>query len=172
MLCLIFTIFSLALTSFIHPWKENLTGLGWVKGHLVLMGLWNLYGCSLSFFLSWLYLEAEKKRLLYECCLSWIGLALGCLIPYCEGPIAFLGDLHSLVCVISFIFWLKGWSGLLFLSPSFTLNHQISKSVLTWFGVCLFLSVLVGEICFISEAGFVCGICWILFWAIKKVSDC
>lgn len=168
-LCLILTFFSLWIASFINPWQENLTGFGWIKGHLFLMGLWNIYGCGLSLFLSYFFLYPETKLLDEECCFSWIGLALGCLIPYQEDPIAFLGDAHSLICVISFVFWLKGWMRRFYFSVPFSLTRKISQNILLWFGLCLAISYFTGGICFFSEAGFVCGFCWILYFAnIKK----
>lgn len=161
------TLFSVSLCTWIHPFQENITGLGWIQGQLMLMALWAVWGCGLNAWLSWNFFRREgqvqkAKRMV----LIWVGLILGCLIPYHEGPIAFLGDLHSLVCVICIIWWSWEWlyEGMVY--PFSSLAKTTSLNLFLWFGLALLMCGQAGGICWAGEAIFVCGQAWSLWRAI------
>ncbi len=163
-LCVLISILSFSLCTWIHPFQENLTGLGWIRNHLFMMALWALLGCGLNAWLSGYFFWREGKRQEAKNIVGiWLGLLVGCFIPYREGPVAFLGDLHSLLCVGCMGLWIGEWIKAWLFSPSFSLVKQVSQKLLLVFGFSLFLCGVCGGICFVAEALFVCGQAWILW---------
>lgn len=163
-LCVLMSILSFGLCIWIHPFQENLTGLGWIKGHFFMMALWVLLGCGLNAWLSSVFFWREGKRQEAKSIVAiWLGFLMGCFIPYREGPIAFLGDLHSLLCVVCTALWVGQWIKELIFSPPLSLGKQVSQTLLLGFGLSLFLCGVCGGICFAAEGFFVCGQAWILW---------
>ncbi len=166
-LCILVSGISIGLCIWLQPFQENATGLGWIHGHLFTMSWWALLSCGLNAWLSWHFFKREGKLQKARQILGiWIGLIIGCLVPYHQGAIAFLGDLHSLICVICIGCWVIEWVKELTFYSSFSLEYQVSKKLMILFGFCLFLCGLTQGICFLAEALFVCAQAWILWNAL------
>lgn len=101
-------LFSVAVFWQIDPWKENLTGLGWKRGQLLLMAGWTTLACLEGGLLTWMVLFGYgAARPAKICLLSWVLLLSGCLIPWSEQGL--FGDLHSLLCTAGILIWCLNW---------------------------------------------------------------
>lgn len=145
---------SAAVVQQIDPWTENLTGLGWKHGHLMLMGLWALAACLENALLCWLYFDQSKDRVRQILCLLiWSLLFGGCLIPWSETGYA--GDLHSLLCTAAVGLWIGLWAySLIDWTCSFS-QKKTAAAVLSAAAVCISFLGLSGGVSLVSEFLFV-----------------
>ena len=123
-------LFSLYLCTQCDPWNENLTGLGWVNGRVLLMAVYTLYSSLINGALSFLAMKkaGEKKKAALLVFLWALG-TVGALIPYhhvSSSPIARLQtNLHLLLSSGSFAIIVLIWFSVLFFPhPDLELKKQ------------------------------------------------
>lgn len=171
-LYLLLVLFSVWIGFQIDRVQENLTGLGWKNGHLLLMGIYCLFACGYDGWLSWrvlmqagYYVQGRLSALM------WAFMALGALIPWKDPGLGATLDLHSLVCTTAIIanglIWL--WVSVYGLTSPFF--RQVCQLVLG----CLILSVAVfassGCISYLCEAAYVLSNGLVLLLAANRVGS-
>ncbi len=123
-------LFSIYLCTQCDPWNENLTGLGWVDGRVLLMAVYTLYSSLINGALSFLAMtKAGEKRKAALLVLLWALGTIGALIPYhhvSSSPVSGLQtNLHLLLSSGSFAIIVLIWFSILFFPhPDLELKKQ------------------------------------------------
>lgn len=162
--CMGLSLFSLLLLVQIDPIRENLTGLGWVHGRILLMGLYTALACLLNGWLGFCsFKESHQNRNAIFCLIVWVGLFLGAMLPWQERAQSLHLDLHSLLCTIALCGYALLWMAVLARPWSAKQEKQTALAILAAMLISLVLFALCGSISLLSELFFVLANPWILY---------
>lgn len=143
------------------PWKENLTGLAWIRCHQVACALYALLACVLNGWLSFRALNryGEKKQAKISV-LLWAMMAAGALLPwapeYASEAASVTGSLHLLLCSASFFLQLILWSRIWFSPISSSVLRKLAGSVLAASLFCLGILGISQCVSLVCEIAYAC----------------
>ncbi len=159
-------IFTAALTFRLNPFRDNLTGLGWVKGQTFLMSVYACYACGLNAWLSWsVFSGSDHPKIVRYVWISWIIALIGCLIPFDEsGSHLFSSDLHLLISTAGAGVYLVMMAMILTSPLSNSEQRKSAKAVWLAFAPSLLFFGFSQSISWLSEVCFICLNATILAW--------
>lgn len=163
---LVLVLFSFGLFFVADPWKENITGIGWVQGHKGLMAAYCLYACSFCGWLSWKFCLAwNQLKTGWLLAGSWELIAVGCLMPWQNGqPGNFFLDLHSLLCTGGIILQCLLFLRMYTLWQTLALLKQTAGWALVFAGISIALFAWSQVISLVCEVAYVCLYASLFTW--------